>query len=59
MELVLMANLQEFLPMLLASWRVWPMVTLLNLLVVPFDYRMMVGNSVGVLWGVYVTMQAM
>lgn len=51
--------LKDFLPMLLASWRVWPMVTLLNLLVVPFDYRATVGNTAGLMWGVYVTLQAM
>lgn len=43
--------------MLTASWRVWPTVTLLNLVVVPFDYRMIVGNLVGVCWGVYVTLR--
>lgn len=54
-----MTLFQDFWPMLSAGWRVWPAVTLLNLLVIPFDYRMLVGNVAGVMWGVYITMKAM
>lgn len=57
-EIVKSVN-KDFVPMLLAGWKVWPTVTLANLVVVPFDYRMTVGNVVGVCWGVYVTLRTM
>ena len=43
--------------MLTAGWKVWPMVTLLNLVVVPFEQRMIVGNIAGVCWGVYINLK--
>ena len=52
-------SLQDFWPSVMAGWRVWPMVTLLNLSVVPFEYRMTVGNTVGVFWGTYITLKTM
>lgn len=50
---------REFVSMLTAGWRVWPWCTWANLVVVPFDYRMTVGNIVGVYWGVYVALSQM
>lgn len=50
---------REFFTMLTAGWKLWPWCTLANLVIVPFDYRMMVGNVVGVCWGVYVTLSQM
>lgn len=37
----------------------WPMVTLLNLVVIPFEYRMLVGNTAGVVWGVYMNLKTL
>ena len=48
---------RDLLPMLRAGWRVWPIVTLTNLVVVPFEFRHIVGNTVGVLWGAYITLK--
>ena len=48
----------DFWNMVFASYRLWPMVCLLNLVVVPFDYRMLVGNTAGFGWGVYVSLTA-
>ncbi|KAK4073405.1 uncharacterized protein Triagg1_5231 [Trichoderma aggressivum f. europaeum] len=40
------SNIQnDFWPMLIAGYRVWPLVGLLNLSVVPFDYRQLVGST--------------
>ena len=46
----------DFWSMVMAGYKLWPMVCLLNLLVVPFDYRMLVGNLAGFGWGVYVSL---
>lgn len=47
---------REFYPMLCAGWKFWPLVTLLNLCVVPWDYRPVVGNTAGLCWGTYVAL---
>ena len=43
--------------MIKAGWSFWPMVSLSNLVVVPFEYRMLVGNISGLLWGTYVNLK--
>jgi protein Mpv17 len=48
----------DFWSMVFASYRLWPLVCLLNLVVVPFDYRMLVGNTAGFGWGVYMSLTA-
>ncbi|UNI22451.1 hypothetical protein JDV02_008340 [Purpureocillium takamizusanense] len=47
---------QNFLPMLLSGYKLWPFVCLLNLTVVPFEYRVLVGSAVGLAWGVYINL---
>lgn len=47
---------QDFWPMLLAGYRFWPMVCLLNLVMVPMEYRPLVGNSAGLIWGVIMSL---
>lgn len=47
---------QDFWPMLFAGYRVWPLVCLLNLVVVPFDYRQLVGSIAGLGWGVFLSL---
>lgn len=42
--------------MVTAGYKLWPMVCLLNLCVVPFDYRMLVGNTAAFAWGIYVSL---
>jgi protein Mpv17 len=43
--------------MMLAGWRFWPVVSLSNLVVVPFEYRMLVGNVSGLVWGTWVNLR--
>jgi protein Mpv17 len=38
--------------MLLAGYRFWPIVCVLNLVMVPLEYRSLVGNGAGLVWGV-------
>ncbi|PTB39865.1 hypothetical protein M441DRAFT_141676 [Trichoderma asperellum CBS 433.97] len=49
----------DFWPMLFAGYRVWPLVCLLNLVVVPFDYRQLVGSIAGLGWGVFLSLSQM
>ncbi|KAL6881446.1 hypothetical protein J3F83DRAFT_57257 [Trichoderma novae-zelandiae] len=48
--------ISEFWPMLFAGYRLWPIVCLLNLVVVPFDYRQLVGSIAGLGWGVFLSL---
>ncbi|KIW68438.1 hypothetical protein PV04_04384 [Phialophora macrospora] len=49
----------DFVPMLMAGYKFWPIITLLNLVVVPFDQRMLVGGLAGLAWGMYVSLTQM
>jgi hypothetical protein len=42
--------------MIMAGYKFWPMVTLLNLIVVPVEQRMLVGGLAGLVWGVYLSL---
>lgn len=42
--------------MLLAGYRFWPLVCLLNLVMVPLEYRGLVGNGAGIVWGIFVSL---
>ncbi|PTU19920.1 hypothetical protein P175DRAFT_0502082 [Aspergillus ochraceoroseus IBT 24754] len=42
-------------PMIRASYKFWPAVTLLNLVAVPVEQRTLVGNIAGFFWGIYVS----
>jgi hypothetical protein len=45
--------------MLSAGYKLWPMVCLLNLVLVPVEHRMLVGNTAGFGWGVYMSLCAL
>ncbi|KAJ6442206.1 mpv17 / PMP22 family domain-containing protein [Purpureocillium lavendulum] len=47
---------KDFWPMLFAGYKVWPFVCLLNLTIVPFEYRILVGSTAGLAWGVYINL---
>jgi len=42
--------------MVLSSYRFWPLVTLTNLILVPPNQRMLVGNLAGLAWGIFVNL---
>lgn len=48
----------DFWPMIYAGQRLWPMVSVMQFTVVPFEYRQLVGSSVGLVWGVYLSLIA-
>ena len=45
--------------MIMAGYKFWPLVTLTNLTIVPFDQRMFVGGLAGLAWGIYVSLTNM
>lgn len=45
--------------MLLAGYKFWPFITLLNLTVIPVEQRMLVGNLAGLAWGVFVNLMGL
>lgn len=42
--------------MLVAGYKFWPMVCLLNLVMVPMEYRALVGNVAGLFWGIVMSL---
>ena len=50
-----LSDAQKFWPTLLANYKVWPAVHMVNFLVVPVHHRLLVTNSVGVFWNAYLT----
>lgn len=43
----------DFRPLMIANYRVWPLVNLVNFKLVPPQLRVLFGNLVGVLWTAY------
>jgi len=50
---------RDFLPMLMAGYKFWPIVTFVNLAIVPFEQRMLVGGLAGLAWGLYISLTNM
>ena len=49
-------SIQELFPMMVAGYKFWPLVTIANLIIVPFEQRMLVGSLAGLVWGIYVSL---
>ena len=47
---------ERFWPMLIDGYKFWPIVSLASFLWVPVDKRVVFGCSVGVLWGIYLSL---
>ncbi|KAI4114356.1 MAG: hypothetical protein LQ338_008018 [Usnochroma carphineum] len=45
-------------PLMIAGYKLWPLVSLLNFTIVPVDQRTVVGSLVGLGWGVYLALKA-
>lgn len=45
-------------PMMYAGWRLWPAVSIVNFTLVPLEYRIVVGSTVGLFWGVYLSLMS-
>lgn len=47
---------ERFWPMIMDGYKFWPAVSLASFLWVPVDKRVVFGCSVGVLWGIYLSL---
>ena len=43
---------------MLAGYKLWPLVSLLNFTVVPVEKRTLVGSLVGLGWGIFLALKA-
>ncbi|RAH42195.1 Mpv17/PMP22 family protein [Aspergillus brunneoviolaceus CBS 621.78] len=48
----------DFWPILVAGFKLWPFVSVLNFTVVPVDRRLLVGSLFGVIWAVYLSLMS-
>ncbi|KAJ5109915.1 hypothetical protein N7532_002560 [Penicillium argentinense] len=48
--------LQDFWPIMIAGFKLWPFVSILNFTVVPPSQRLLVGSLFGVIWGIYLSL---
>ncbi|KAE8312976.1 hypothetical protein BDV41DRAFT_272708 [Aspergillus transmontanensis] len=49
---------KDFWPLLIAGFKLWPLVSILNFTVVPVDKRLLVGSIFGVVWAVYLSLMS-
>ena len=49
----------ELWPTLIASWKIWPGVTFVNMLILPESLFMPVGNAIGYFWNTYLAMKSL
>lgn len=41
---------------MVAGFKLWPFVSILNFTIVPVDQRLLVGSILGVVWAVYLSL---
>ncbi|KAK5733965.1 hypothetical protein LTR17_009236 [Elasticomyces elasticus] len=50
--------LEQFWPMIRAGQKLWPIVSVCQFTIVPFEWRTLVGSTVGLFWGVLLSLMA-
>ncbi|KIW17267.1 hypothetical protein PV08_04458 [Exophiala spinifera] len=50
--------LQDTVPLMINSWKLWPLVALFNFIYVPVHRRVIVSSVVGLFWGIYLSLFA-
>ncbi|PSN63801.1 hypothetical protein BS50DRAFT_590814 [Corynespora cassiicola Philippines] len=53
---VLRETREKFWPMIIDGYKFWPAVSLVSFLWIPVDKRIVFGCSVGVIWGIYLSL---
>ncbi|KAJ5153881.1 Mpv17/PMP22, partial [Penicillium coprophilum] len=48
----------DFWSIMIAGWKLWPLVSILNFTVVPAGQRLLVGNLFGVVWAIYLSLMS-
>jgi hypothetical protein len=49
---------EGFWPLVFAGLKLWPLVSILNFTLVPLEYRIAVGSTVGLFWGIYLSLMS-
>ncbi|KIW75840.1 hypothetical protein Z517_10585 [Fonsecaea pedrosoi CBS 271.37] len=49
---------RDTVPLMISSWKLWPIVALLNFTLVPVNRRVIVASVVGLFWGIYLSLFA-
>ncbi|KIW27131.1 uncharacterized protein PV07_06900 [Cladophialophora immunda] len=49
---------RDVIPLMISSWKLWPIVALLNFTLVPVNRRVIVASVVGLFWGIYLSLFA-
>ena len=49
---------RDTFPLMINGWKLWPAVSLLNFTVVPVHRRILVGSTVGLFWGIFLSFVA-
>lgn len=49
---------QDVWPLMTSGWKLWPLVSLLCFTIVPLNRRVLVGSTIGVFWGVFLSLLA-
>ncbi|KAI4196616.1 MAG: hypothetical protein LQ350_006439 [Teloschistes chrysophthalmus] len=54
----LQAVKEQTWPLMIAGYKIWPLVSILNFTVIPVEKRTLVGSIVGLGWGVFLALRA-
>ncbi|OJD25244.1 hypothetical protein ACJ73_03390 [Blastomyces percursus] len=49
--------LRDFVPIIIAGLKLWPMVSVISFTMVPPDKRVLTGNLFGMIWGIYLSLR--
>ncbi|EXJ86501.1 hypothetical protein A1O3_03452 [Capronia epimyces CBS 606.96] len=49
---------RDLVPLMINSWKLWPLVALINFTFVPVNQRVIVASVVGLFWGIYLSLFA-
>lgn len=50
--------MQETLPIIFASYKIWPLASVVNFAFVPVEKRIVFLSAVGLGWGIYMSLMA-
>ncbi|KAL2414773.1 hypothetical protein ABEF95_012204 [Exophiala dermatitidis] len=49
---------RDVVPLMINSWKLWPLIALINFTLVPVSRRVIVASVVGLFWGIYLSLFA-
>ncbi|OJJ38392.1 hypothetical protein ASPWEDRAFT_48637 [Aspergillus wentii DTO 134E9] len=57
-EMIMSQIQNDFWPIMMAGFKLWPFVSVLNFTVIPVDKRLLVNSLFGVVWAVYLSLMS-